>query len=308
MELAAKSGCIKGRASAACRLHCRPQTKRRSRTQRDRCRRRSSTTLVSRQVLQSREWRRSHGRVEAIALPRNRHGVHSPARRGWREYGPACGGNGQRVAQELGGKSANIILADTDLKPPIGGRSRLLHKRRSELPVSHTHAHPSRAACTRHSRPRAKLSRLICAGDRSIRVHHGAAGRARRSSRKFRILFSRALMRVLRWWLAGQAVRREINRGYAVRPTVFGDVTPQMRIAREEIFGPVLSIMSYDTEDEAIDIANDTPFGLAAELRSVKDPAGRSRCREPHPGGTCLPQRCCFRLPACLRAVQAVRQ
>ncbi len=50
----------------------------------------------------------------------------------------------------------------------------------------------------------------------------------------------------------------ELNRGHYVRPTVFGDVTPQMRIAREEIFGPVLSIMSYDTEDEAIDIANDT--------------------------------------------------
>ena len=60
----------------------------------------------------------------------------------------------------------------------------------------------------------------------------------------------------------------ELNRGYYVRPTVFGDVTPQMRIAREEIFGPVLSIMSYDTEDEAIEIANDTPFGLAGFVQS----------------------------------------
>ena len=51
----------------------------------------------------------------------------------------------------------------------------------------------------------------------------------------------------------------------------FGDVTPHMRIAREEVFGPVLSIMSYDTEDEAIDIANDTPFGLAGFVQS-KDP------------------------------------
>jgi aldehyde dehydrogenase (NAD+) len=60
----------------------------------------------------------------------------------------------------------------------------------------------------------------------------------------------------------------ELNRGYYVRPTVFGDVTPQMRIAREEIFGPVLSIMSYGTEDEAIEIANDTPFGLAGFVQS----------------------------------------
>jgi aldehyde dehydrogenase (NAD+) len=63
----------------------------------------------------------------------------------------------------------------------------------------------------------------------------------------------------------------ELNRGYYVRPTVFGDVTPQMRIAREEIFGPVLSIMNYETEEEAIEIANDTPFGLAGFIQS-KDP------------------------------------
>src|SRR5690606_33078089 len=61
-------------------------------------------------------------------------------------------------------------------------------------------------------------------------------------------------------------------RGYYVRPTVFGDVTSRMRIAQEEIFGPVLSIMSYDTEEEAIAIANDTPFGLAGFVQSG-DPA-----------------------------------
>src|SRR5690606_28853070 len=63
----------------------------------------------------------------------------------------------------------------------------------------------------------------------------------------------------------------ELNRGYYVRPTVFGDVTPQMRIAHEEIFSPVISIMNYDTEEEAIAIANDTPFGLAGFVQS-KDP------------------------------------
>src|SRR5690606_16606894 len=60
----------------------------------------------------------------------------------------------------------------------------------------------------------------------------------------------------------------QTGRGYYVRPTVFGDVTPQMQIAREEIFGPVLSILSYDTEEEAIHIANDTPFGLAGFVQS----------------------------------------
>ena len=55
----------------------------------------------------------------------------------------------------------------------------------------------------------------------------------------------------------------ELNRGYYVRPTVFADVTAEMRIAREGMFGPVLSIMSYESEEEAVELANGTPFGLA---------------------------------------------
>jgi aldehyde dehydrogenase (NAD+) len=57
------------------------------------------------------------------------------------------------------------------------------------------------------------------------------------------------------------------NRGYFVRPTVFADVTPDMTIAREEIFGPVLSMMTYDTDDEAVAIANDTTYGLAGYVQ-----------------------------------------
>ena len=59
-----------------------------------------------------------------------------------------------------------------------------------------------------------------------------------------------------------------LNRGYYVRPTVFGDVRPGMTIAREEIFGPVLSVMPYDSEEQAIAIANDTVYGLSANVES----------------------------------------
>ena len=61
-----------------------------------------------------------------------------------------------------------------------------------------------------------------------------------------------------------------LENGYYVKPTVFGNVTNNMGIAREEIFGPVLSVISYTTEDEAINIANDTEYGLAAYV-SGKD-------------------------------------
>jgi acyl-CoA reductase-like NAD-dependent aldehyde dehydrogenase len=62
--------------------------------------------------------------------------------------------------------------------------------------------------------------------------------------------------------------REGLDRGYFVRPTVFADVTPDMTIAQEEIFGPVLAIMPYDDEDDAVRIANSTIYGLAGGVQS----------------------------------------
>ena len=59
-----------------------------------------------------------------------------------------------------------------------------------------------------------------------------------------------------------------LNRGYFVRPTIFSHVDNEMTIAREEIFGPVLSLIGYENEDDAVRIANDTPYGLAAYVSS----------------------------------------
>jgi aldehyde dehydrogenase (NAD+) len=65
------------------------------------------------------------------------------------------------------------------------------------------------------------------------------------------------------------------NRGYFIRPTVFGDVTSDMTIAKDEIFGPVLSMMTYETEDEAIAIANNTTYGLAGYVQGSVERARR---------------------------------
>jgi len=59
-----------------------------------------------------------------------------------------------------------------------------------------------------------------------------------------------------------------LNRGYYVRPTIFANVRNDMTIAREEIFGPVLSILPYSTEEEAVRLANDTPYGLSGYVQS----------------------------------------
>jgi aldehyde dehydrogenase (NAD+) len=62
-----------------------------------------------------------------------------------------------------------------------------------------------------------------------------------------------------------------MNRGYYVRPTLFSGVTPDMRIAQEEVFGPVATLMTYADEDEAVRVANGTPFGLSMTISG--DPA-----------------------------------
>ena len=73
-----------------------------------------------------------------------------------------------------------------------------------------------------------------------------------------------------------------LEKGYYVKPTIFADVTPDMTIAKEEIFGPVLSIMPYDNVDQAIAIGNDTEYGLAAyvsggDMAKVREVASRLR-------------------------------
>lgn len=74
----------------------------------------------------------------------------------------------------------------------------------------------------------------------------------------------------------GTGLPEGVNCGYFVRPTVFADVRNDMTIAQQEIFGPVLSIIPFDSEDEAIAIANDTPYGLTNYVQS-QDGARRNR-------------------------------
>jgi len=79
----------------------------------------------------------------------------------------------------------------------------------------------------------------------------------------------------------------DLNRGYYVRPTVFANVTPQMRIAREEIFGPVLSILPYDSVEQAVEQANDTVYGLASyiqakDIEKAREVARRMRTGNVH--------------------------
>ena len=81
--------------------------------------------------------------------------------------------------------------------------------------------------------------------------------------------------------VAGGTGRPEgLNRGWFAQPTVFADATPDMTIMREEIFGPVLAMMPFDSEDEAIELANDTPYGLAAYIQTDDPQRARRVARQ----------------------------
>jgi aldehyde dehydrogenase (NAD+) len=177
----------------------------------------------------------------------------------------------KRVAQELGGKSANIILADADLKRAVI----------EGVHACYTNGGQNCQSPTRMLIPRAQRDAAFAAAREavgSIRLGDpldpaSTMGPLVSQGQfdKVQNLIQSGIDERATLVAGGTGRPSELNRGYYVRPTVFGDVTPQMRIAREEIFGPVLSIMSYDTEDEAIEIANDTPFGLAGFVQS-RDP------------------------------------
>jgi aldehyde dehydrogenase (NAD+) len=181
----------------------------------------------------------------------------------------------KRVAQELGGKSANIILADADLKAAVI----------AGVHACYTNAGQNCQSPTRMLIPRARRDAAFEAAREALDTIHLGDPLDPASTmgplvsqvqyEKVQDLIQSGVDEGATLVAGGMGRPSELNRGYYVRPTVFGDVTPQMRIAREEIFGPVLSIMSYDTEDEAIEIANDTPFGLAGFVQS-KD---RNRAR-----------------------------
>jgi aldehyde dehydrogenase (NAD+) len=174
----------------------------------------------------------------------------------------------KRVAQELGGKSANIILADADLKRAVI----------EGVHACYTNAGQNCQSPTRMLVPRAQQEAAFAAAREavgSIRLGDPLDPAStmgplvsQAQFEKVQDLIQSGIDEGATLVAGGPGRPVDINRGYYVRPTVFGDVTPQMKIAREEIFGPVLSIIGYDTEDEAVEIANDTPFGLAGFVQS----------------------------------------
>ncbi len=175
----------------------------------------------------------------------------------------------KRVAQELGGKSPNILLRDADFEKAVregalacfanSGQSCDAPTRMLVPAERHDEAVAIAAAAADGLKVGDPREQGVDLGPVVSGVHFD----------KIQRLIEAGIAEGARLAAGGPGRPAGLERGYYVRPTVFGAVTPDMTVAREEIFGPVLSILSYGDEDEAIRIANDTPYGLAAYVSST---------------------------------------
>ena len=174
----------------------------------------------------------------------------------------------KRVAQELGGKSANIILPDADFETAV----------RKGVEGCFGNSGQSCDAPTRMLVPNARHEEALAVAKRTAEAQKVGDPKAADTVlgpvvseiqfNKIQRLIQAGIEQEAILVTGGTGRPDGLNRGYYVRPTVFGGVRPNMTIAREEIFGPVLSIMPYETEEQAIEIANDTVYGLAAYVQS----------------------------------------
>ena len=169
----------------------------------------------------------------------------------------------KRVSQELGGKSPNIILEDADMQKAVSGG------------VAHVFNNSGQScnAPTRMLVPQSKMADAIAiakavadktkAGDpRAADTNIGPVVSSIQWE-KIQALIQKGIDEGASPVAGGPGRPEGVDKGFFVRPTVFANVTNDMSIAREEIFGPVISIMGFQDEAEAVKIANDTPYGLA---------------------------------------------
>lgn len=190
----------------------------------------------------------------------------------------------KRVAQELGGKSPNLILADADLQSAVtNGVTGCFGNSGQSCDA------PTRMLVPRDRHEEAlaiakKAAEKLVTGDPRDPGTNLGPVISQVQYDKIQALIASGIQDGAILVTGGRDRPEGLSQGYFVRPTVFGGVTRDMRIAREEIFGPVLSIMPYDTEEQAIEIANDTVYGLAAYVQSGELEHARKVARQMRAG------------------------
>ena len=172
----------------------------------------------------------------------------------------------KRVSQELGGKSPNIILDDSAFESSVKiGVEKIMENTGQSCNA------PTRMLVPKNRHEEAmQIAKLVAENLKTGDPKEGTTDIGPLVSdvqyEKVQRLIESGINAGAKLVTGGTGRPSHLNKGYYVKPTVFGDVDNQMEIAQEEIFGPVLSIIPYDSEDEAVEIANDTDYGLSAYI------------------------------------------
>ena len=181
----------------------------------------------------------------------------------------------KRVHLELGGKGANIVFADADEKAVRRGTMHCFNNTGQSCNAP-TRMLVQREIYDQSVEAAAAAAASLQVGPAGTNGRHIGPAVSGAQFEKIQNLIQVGIDEGARLVAGGVGRPDGLNRGYFCRPTVFADVNNDMTIAREEIFGPVLSIIPFDTEEEAVAIANDTPSGLTSYVQSGDD-ARRSR-------------------------------
>ena len=174
----------------------------------------------------------------------------------------------KRVTQELGGKSANILLEDADLETAVP----------AGVAGCFRNVGQSCSAPTRMLVPLEKLDKVEYLAQQAIqdivvgdpfaeKTTHGPIANKGQFER-VQSMIAKGISEGAELLSGGLGKPEGLELGFYTKPTIFSKVTPTMSLAREEIFGPVLSIIAYNDVDQAIEIANDTVYGLSAQVQS----------------------------------------
>ncbi len=200
----------------------------------------------------------------------------------------------KRVHQELGGKSANILLPDADIGAAAAAGFRALVANAGQSCNAPTRMLVPNGRRDEAVHALAEAAATLSVGDPLTSPDVGPVV-SRKQFDKIQKLIEAGIGEGATVVAGGPGRPEGLGTGFYVRPTVFADVTNEMTIAREEIFGPVLCVLGYDTIDEAVAIANDSVYGLAGYIQGkdealIADVASRLRVgqvlvNQPHPDG-----------------------
>ena len=174
----------------------------------------------------------------------------------------------KRVAQELGGKSANIILDDADLNEAVAGG--VLHCFANSGQSCNA---PTRMLVQKDQMPTAiaiakAAAATVTVGDPQDETTQMGPVASEVQFKKIQKLIRAGIAEGAELITGGEGLPEGVEKGFYIKPTIFANVNNAMTIAREEIFGPVLSILPYEDEADAVRIANDTPYGLSGYVSS----------------------------------------